>query len=278
MDTALSQPLVSHHEGSQTNGVTVGRPITGRTSGRPIRTPPFAAPPLACGITVGRSACGTRGSRPLLVSKRKRCCHRGLYLLVCTIVDVDTKTRLVESAQELLWERGYAATSPKAIQARAGAGQGSMYHHFAGKSDLALTALRSTAEQFRASVETSLSGSGSAYVRLIAYLNSDRDVLRGCRIGGLTQDPDVAASPELREPVEATFAWLRSRLAAVVVEAQDSGELALGLDPSATASTLAAVIQGGYVLARAAGSAEPFDQAVNGALALLATARLASVR
>ena len=55
---ALSQPWVSHHEGSETYGVTVGRPITGRTSGRPIRTPPPAAPPLACGITLGRSACG----------------------------------------------------------------------------------------------------------------------------------------------------------------------------------------------------------------------------
>ena len=52
---ALSQPWVSHHEGSETYGVTVGRPITGRTSGRPIRTPPPAAPPLACGITLGRS-------------------------------------------------------------------------------------------------------------------------------------------------------------------------------------------------------------------------------
>jgi hypothetical protein len=55
---ALSQPWVSHHEGNETYGVTVGRPITGRTSGRPIRTPPPAAPPLACGITLGRSSCG----------------------------------------------------------------------------------------------------------------------------------------------------------------------------------------------------------------------------
>ncbi len=43
------------------------RPITGRTSGRPIRTPPPAAPPLACGITVGRSplcsAIGTADGR-----------------------------------------------------------------------------------------------------------------------------------------------------------------------------------------------------------------------
>jgi len=40
MDTAVVSTLVSHHEGSQTNDVAVGRPITGRTSGRPIRTPP----------------------------------------------------------------------------------------------------------------------------------------------------------------------------------------------------------------------------------------------
>ncbi|MDC7802356.1 TetR family transcriptional regulator [Sphingomonas sp. BLCC-B65] len=51
---------------------------------------------------------------------------------------MDTKTRLVEAAQELLWERGYAATSPKDILRRADAGQGSMYHHFDGKQELAL--------------------------------------------------------------------------------------------------------------------------------------------
>jgi TetR/AcrR family transcriptional repressor of nem operon len=38
------------------------------------------------------------------------------------------------STRELRWERGYAATSPRAILDRAGAGQGSMYHHFAGKA------------------------------------------------------------------------------------------------------------------------------------------------
>ena len=37
-------------------------------------------------------------------------------------------------------QRGYAGTSPKAIQERSGAGQGSMYHHFHGKPDLALVA------------------------------------------------------------------------------------------------------------------------------------------
>jgi AcrR family transcriptional regulator len=38
--------------------------------------------------------------------------------------------KLIETTQELLWERGYVGMSPRAIQDRAGVGQGSMYHHF----------------------------------------------------------------------------------------------------------------------------------------------------
>jgi AcrR family transcriptional regulator len=48
------------------------------------------------------------------------------------------RERLIASAQELLWERGYVGTSPRAIQERARAGQGSMYHHFKGKAGLFL--------------------------------------------------------------------------------------------------------------------------------------------
>ena len=42
----------------------------------------------------------------------------------------------------LLSERGLEATSPTMIFKRSGVGQGSMYHHFEGKNDLALAAIR----------------------------------------------------------------------------------------------------------------------------------------
>jgi hypothetical protein len=77
------------------------------------------------------------------------------------------------------------------------------------------------------------------------------------------------ATPALRAPVEETFAWLRTRLAEVVAEGVDRSELDRSLDPAATASAIVAALQGGYVLARAAGSPEPFDQAVVGILALI---------
>ncbi|WFB06399.1 TetR/AcrR family transcriptional regulator [Streptomyces sp. LX-29] len=187
---------------------------------------------------------------------------------------MSTTERLIESTQELLWERGYVGTSPKAIQQRAGAGQGSMYHHFRGKPDLALTAIRRTAEQLRAAAEASFSAPGAgAYERVRGYLLRERDVLRGCPVGRLTMDPDVIADPELRRPVEETLDWLRGRLAEIVAEGQRQGEFVADLDPARIAATVVATVQGGYVLARAAGTTTHFDLAVRGLLDLLAAAR-----
>jgi AcrR family transcriptional regulator len=188
-------------------------------------------------------------------------------------MSTDTARRLVESMRDLLWERGYTGTSPKAVLQRAGAGQGSMYHHFSGKADLARCAITATAQEMRAKADAELSGPGPALERLTAYLRRERDVLRGCPIGGLTQDAELMADPHLRAPVAETLAWLRSRLAEVLAEAVAAGELAPSLDPGATAATLVAALQGGYVLARAAGSPEPFEQAVAGALGLLSAHR-----
>ncbi|AJC59890.1 TetR/AcrR family transcriptional regulator [Streptomyces sp. 769] len=181
-----------------------------------------------------------------------------------------TQERLVISTQELLWERGYVGTSPKAILQRAGVGQGSMYHHFAGKSDLALAAIRRTADDMRAAAEEIFSAPGTAYDRVAAYLLRERQVLRGCPIGRMTQDRDVVQDPELRAPLDEMFGWLRHRIAEVLTEGQRHGELSDALDPSAVAASVAAVVQGGYVLARAAEDPAPFDAAVHGLLALLA--------
>ncbi|MFF2041985.1 TetR/AcrR family transcriptional regulator [Kitasatospora sp. NPDC058170] len=184
-----------------------------------------------------------------------------------------TQDRLIESTQDLLWERGYVGTSPKAIQQRAGVGQGSMYHHFEGKPDLAAAALRRSAEQLQAAAEADISGPGTAYERIAAYLNREREVLRGCRMGRMAQDPDVIADARLRAPVEETFGRLHGRLAEVIAEGRADGELVPGPDPADLAAAVLAVVQGGYVLARAAGTAEPFRQAVRGALGLLAAQR-----
>ncbi|MFJ7987205.1 TetR/AcrR family transcriptional regulator [Streptomyces sp. NPDC096351] len=183
---------------------------------------------------------------------------------------MSTPERLIEATRALLWDRGYVGTSPKAVQQAAGAGQGSMYHHFAGKSDLALAAIRRTAEDLGAEVEAVLGGGGTAYSRVEAYLLRERDVLRGCPVGRLTMDPEVVADPVLRAPVDEVLGRVRARLAAVVQEGLDDGEFGAPLDAEDVAATILATVQGGYVSARAAGTRDSFDRAVRGLLGLLA--------
>jgi TetR/AcrR family transcriptional repressor of nem operon len=173
---------------------------------------------------------------------------------------MSTRDRLVESTRELLRERGYTGTSPKAIQQRADAGQGSMYHHFAGKQDLALAAIERNNEEMTAVAERELSAPGTPYERIEAWLRREREILRGCPMGVLAQDPEIVGSDELRSPIARHFEWLRGRLRDVLAE----GDLDVRL-----ADTLMAVLQGGYVLARAANDTRPFEDAVEGAVALL---------
>ncbi|MDX3569030.1 TetR/AcrR family transcriptional regulator [Streptomyces sp. ID05-47C] len=182
---------------------------------------------------------------------------------------VSTAERLIESTRELLWERGYVGTSPKAILERAGAGQGSMYHHFTGKPDLALAAIRRTAEELRATAEGVLDGPGTPYERIEAYLLRERDVLRGCPVGRLTMDPDVVADDALRAPLDETLDAIRERLAGIVEEGKEQGQFGPEVDGEAIAATVLATVQGGYVLARASGSPAAFDAGVRGLLSLL---------
>ncbi|MGN7799659.1 TetR family transcriptional regulator [Leifsonia sp. 22587] len=187
---------------------------------------------------------------------------------------MSTRDDLIEATRELMWERGYSATSPREILEAAGAGKGSMYHHFHGKEALAHAAIARNTEQMRAQVQTALASGTTATARVRAYLTRDREViLKGCQFGRLVQEPEVIDTPALRTEVQEMFVWIRGQLAAVIASGVDSGEFRPDLDPTRTAAAIAATLQGGYVLARAAQDASVFDDAVEGVLALLEAAR-----
>ena len=186
---------------------------------------------------------------------------------------IDTRSRLVEATQELLWDRGYAATSPRAILAIAGVGQGSMYHHFDGKEALSVAALQSSADALIARAAAVLGGDGRAVAKIHRYLLAQREVLRGCPVGRMASDPDVLESRALHEVITRTFRQVRDLLVAVAAAGVQQGELRADVDPAELADMILAVVQGGYVLARAAGDREPFDRAVRGAAALVDLAR-----
>jgi AcrR family transcriptional regulator len=148
-----------------------------------------------------------------------------------------------------------------------------MYHHFAGKEDLAAQALAGTAHGLVEAATAVLGADGTAVDRLIGYLTRQRDVLRGCPVGRMAGDAEVVSLPTLHEIVRDTFDRVRTIMTDVIAAGVDAGELDPRTDPTALADTVLAVVQGGYVLARAAGDTGPFDRAVQGAVALLLAAR-----
>ncbi len=182
---------------------------------------------------------------------------------------VTARETLIDTTQALLWERGYAATSPRAILDRAGVGQGSMYHHFAGKEALAVAAFERNAEVVFDKAAVVLRGEGTAVGRLNAYLLLQREVLRGCPVGRMAGDPEVLESPALRAVLARTFDRIRALAVEVVARGIEAGELRPDIEAAELADTVLAVVQGGYVLARAAADPVPFERAVQGAVALL---------
>jgi AcrR family transcriptional regulator len=148
-----------------------------------------------------------------------------------------------------------------------------MYHHFRGKEALAQAAIERNAEEMRAQIAGDLASGGSTVEQVRAYLTREREVLKGCQFGRLVQDAEVIDAPALRGEVQEMFAWIRGQLAAVISVGVDSGEFRPDLDPTRTAATIAATLQGAYVLTRAAQDASVFDDAVEGVLALLEASR-----
>lgn len=181
------------------------------------------------------------------------------------------KEALTRATADLLWERGYTGTSPAMILDRAHAGQGSMYHHFSGKAELAVSAMTYMSDELRFRAEEALTGEGSATARVIAFLDLERNPLAGCRMGRLTQDYGIVTDADLRAPAADFFTWLADRLSAVLADGVRTGELVPNTDPAAIASLIIATVQGGYVLARAHQDPAVFNQAIDGAKQVLAT-------
>lgn len=181
---------------------------------------------------------------------------------------MNTKDKLIETTQKLLWERGYAAMSPKTIQKESGVGQGSMYHHFSGKKELAIAAISKNSEKMKNDIETIFSEDIPPLNKIIKYLSREREVLKGCPIGRLIYDPDIYSDSDLLEPLEQMFDWIIGKICTTIDQGVDSGDIK-GVDPTELSSTITATLQGSYVIARSKRSIEPFKKSINGLITLL---------
>jgi len=182
---------------------------------------------------------------------------------------MSSRERLLEATKRLLWERGFEATSPRAVMTESGVGQGSLYHHFPTKKDLAHAALEDVSAELTATARRLLIEQDAPPLeRLRAWLTAPRNGLKGCRLGRLANERSVFEA-ELHGPIAAYFRALQGYVTATVTEAIEAGTLPRDLDPEVVAAALIATIQGGYVVSRALDDEQAITRATQGAMEFL---------
>jgi AcrR family transcriptional regulator len=174
------------------------------------------------------------------------------------------RERLLGAAQDLFAVQGVGATSPRAVLAASGVGQGSLYHHFPTKHDLAVAAVGATVDDALALAMRTLGSDDPALQRLIAYLERPRDALAGCKIGRHTSDQAVMDDEGLRDVLTAYFVRLLGVITKIFRETGLPDDVARD-----RAHAALAIIQGGYVLARATRDPGALTAAVRGFVGLL---------
>jgi TetR/AcrR family transcriptional repressor of nem operon len=183
---------------------------------------------------------------------------------------VSKRQAIVQAAKDLIWEEGYEAMSPRDVLQRSGAGQGSLYHHFRGKRDLAAQALWEVNAELRAVADRVFSHTERPPLeRVRRFLDVlARDPLKGCRVGRVAVESSIE-NEELRAPVTAWFEYLEGKLTEAFDEASAAGQIGAHVDPDGLALTVLAAVQGGYLLARAHADPGAMRRALAGAMALI---------
>jgi TetR/AcrR family transcriptional regulator, transcriptional repressor for nem operon len=181
-----------------------------------------------------------------------------------------TRTRILEHASTLMWERGVHATTLDDVREASGTSKSQLYKHFGSKTDLVRDVVRVHSETTLARQEALL-----ADVRTIADLERWADgIIRskdvkhgayGCVIASLANEL-ADEDDESRRALDATFTGWGRLLTSALARIRDGGGLRADADVDHLAAGLLAALEGGYVLARTAHDVAPLRAALGFAL------------
>ncbi len=171
-----------------------------------------------------------------------------------------SRERMLDAAETLMREGGFAVAGIKQIAARGRAPIGSLYHHFPqGKTQLAAEALERHGEKARRLLESMFATREPVAARVRSLFRtaarefdrSGRD--RGCAIGAVTLDL-TAGDESLRAVCDGAFdRWIDTIAAHLPWRARAARH--------AFAEMVVTTLEGAFVLSRARRSGKPFETA-----------------
>lgn len=172
---------------------------------------------------------------------------------------VQTRTRLLDAAHLLVRKKGYAGTSVDDLCRAAGVTKGAFFYYFASKEALAVAA----AEAWTARAAPMFEAPPCAKLedpldRVLGHIDLRLAMLEGpaedftCFVGTMVQEA-FATSEAIRAASDASISAYCARLAVDIQQAIDRHGIADGVTADGLAAHVQAVLQGGFVLAKARG-------------------------
>lgn len=170
----------------------------------------------------------------------------------------DARTRLLEAARDVVRRKGFAATTIDDLCEAAGVTKGAFFHHFKGKDALGVAAAEYWSETTGALFENApYHAPEDPLERVLAYIAFRRAIISDeipaftCLVGTLAQEVHVT-SPEIRDASAASIFGHAASLEADIQAAVDAhGITPDGWDAASLARHFQAVLQGGFILAKA---------------------------
>ncbi len=184
----------------------------------------------------------------------------------------NTRTALLDAAELLIRQRGYAGFSYADLAGFVGVSKASIHHHFPAKADLALALLDAYDARYDVALATILDDHGDGVARVRAYADLYRAGVErslGCLCAAYAAE--LASLPDaLRDGLGRFFAKHVAFIERVLADGQRDGSVAAGLDPATHARLVVASLEGALMMERVLGGAAGFASALD---ALAATMR-----
>jgi TetR/AcrR family transcriptional regulator, transcriptional repressor for nem operon len=172
-----------------------------------------------------------------------------------------TRERILDAAQRIVLERGFAATSVDAVLAQAPATKGAFFHHFPSKNDLGRALLERyaaaderTLDDFMALAEAESDDPAEQLVAFVRHFEHAADELAptqpGCLFVSFIYERQLAGRGEDDLIAESIRHW-RARLLEKLEAAARVHPPAIVVDLHSLADQVFTTFEGGFILARA---------------------------
>jgi TetR/AcrR family transcriptional repressor of nem operon len=175
-----------------------------------------------------------------------------------------TRQRIIEVAAPLFNKRGFAGCSMQDIMDATGLEKGGLYRHFASKEELAAEAFNyALASVMRVRMHNAdhIEGAINRLNFVIKrFAESPSAIPGGCPLMNVAIDADDG-NPVLRGlACEGIRDW-KSKLAVIVEQGIESGEIRSNIEPRRIANTIIATLEGALMISRIEGSKQAMRDA-----------------